>query len=82
MQTHYIQYGRRHRIPSTVEILDELRSGYVPGYVRKSWAQFGFVKPGCDVDKSQSPRGETSAPPIVHEERSDLPPARPVDTVG
>jgi hypothetical protein len=47
MKNYYIKYGRRHPIPSTVEILDELRSGLVPGYVRKSWAQFGFVNDGA-----------------------------------
>jgi hypothetical protein len=39
MLSYYVRFGHRHRIPSTVEILDELRSGLVPGYVRQSWAQ-------------------------------------------
>jgi hypothetical protein len=46
MQNYYVCFGSRHPIPSTVEILDELRSGYVPGHVRKSWAQYGFTRPG------------------------------------
>ena len=45
MLPYYVRFGRRQRIPSTVEILDELRSGLVPGYVRKSWAQHGFIRP-------------------------------------
>lgn len=49
MQAHYTRFGRRYRIPSTMEILDELRSGYLPGYVRKSWAQFGFVPRQAEV---------------------------------
>ena len=36
MKTSYIRYGRRHPIPSTVQIRDELRAGYTPGYVPKS----------------------------------------------
>lgn len=57
MLSYYVRFGRRHRIPSTVEILDELRSGLVPGYVRKSWAQWGFSRPpvcGGDDDRSVS----------------------------
>lgn len=55
MQSYYVRFGRRHRIPSTVEILDELRSGLVPGYVRKSWAQEGFTRPPvCDGDAARS----------------------------
>lgn len=79
MQTHYIQYGRRHRIPSTVEILDELRSGYLRDYVRKSWAQFGFTKPESDIDKSLSVCEEALTPPSVQEERSEFPPTPLVD---
>jgi len=57
MQNYYVKYGRRHRIPSTVEILDELRRGYVPGYVRKSWAQFGFVRDaGQKIQDRDPPR--------------------------
>jgi len=36
MLPYYVRFGRRHRIPSTVEILDELRSGLVPSYVRRT----------------------------------------------
>lgn len=47
MQNYYVRFGRRHSIPSTAEILDELCSDYVPGYVRKSSAQYGFTKSGA-----------------------------------
>ena len=60
MQNYYVKYGRRHRIPSTVEILDELRSGYVPGYVRKSRAQFGFVR---DTQPGQKTQDRDPLPP-------------------
>jgi hypothetical protein len=33
MQTSYIRFGRRYSIPSTAQVLDELKSGYVAGYV-------------------------------------------------
>jgi hypothetical protein len=33
MQNSYIRYGRRLAIPSTAQILDELKTGFVPGYV-------------------------------------------------
>ena len=36
VKTSYIRYGRRHPIPPTVQIRDELRAGYTPGYVPKS----------------------------------------------
>lgn len=39
MLSYYVRFGRRHRLPSTVGILDELRSALLPGYVRKSWAK-------------------------------------------
>ena len=32
MKTSYIRFGRRFSIPSTAQILDELKSGYVEGY--------------------------------------------------
>lgn len=58
MQTHYTRFGRRYRIPSTVEILDELRSGYILGYVRKSCAQFGFVPRQAEVGPAKNPSSE------------------------
>jgi hypothetical protein len=33
MQNSYIRYGRRFAIPSTAQILDELKTDFVPGYV-------------------------------------------------
>ncbi len=33
MQNSYIRYGRRFVIPSTAQILDELKTDFVPGYV-------------------------------------------------
>lgn len=45
MQNYYVRFGRRHPLPSTAEILDELRADYVPSYVRKSMAQYGFKRP-------------------------------------
>jgi hypothetical protein len=54
MQTHYIRFGIKHRIPSTVSILDELRSACVPGYVRKSWTQFGFAQPGLSDESTKA----------------------------
>jgi hypothetical protein len=42
MQTSYIRYGRRFSIPSTAQILDELKTDFVAGYVPVSR---GYVKP-------------------------------------
>ena len=65
MLPYYVRFGRRHRIPSTVEILDELRSGLVPGYVRKSWAQQGFIRPPISSgDAARSVSEHTSAAQI------------------
>jgi hypothetical protein len=33
MLGYYLRYGRRFPIPSTAQILDELKSGFVAGYV-------------------------------------------------
>jgi len=33
MQNSYIRFGRRFAIPSTAQILDELKTDFVPGYV-------------------------------------------------
>ena len=33
MKTSYIRFSRRFSIPSTAQILDELKSGYVEGYI-------------------------------------------------
>lgn len=52
MQTHCALFDRRHHIPSTVGILNELRSGFVPGYARKSLVQFGFV---TSVETAEGP---------------------------
>jgi hypothetical protein len=62
MQNYYVRFGRRHGIPSTAEILDELRSDYVPGYVRKSWAQFGFTKPGPESAEPMKPDPDPPGP--------------------
>lgn len=61
MQNYYVRFGRRHKFPSTVEILDELRSGLVPGYFRKSLAQHGFAKPAC-ASEPEKPEAEPHAP--------------------
>ena len=42
-KTSYIRYGRRYSIPSTAQILDELKAGFVEGYVPISQ---GYKKPG------------------------------------
>lgn len=54
MQTSYIKYGRRHSIPSTAQILDELKTGFVEGYVPISQ---GYKKP-AEPGKAS---GETDA---------------------
>ena len=33
MKTSYIRFSRRFSIPSTAQILDELKFGYVEGYI-------------------------------------------------
>lgn len=33
MLGHYLRYGRRFAVPSTAQILDELKTGFVAGYV-------------------------------------------------
>ena len=33
MQTNYIRFGRRYSIPSTAQVLDELKTGFVANYV-------------------------------------------------
>lgn len=53
MQARYTRFGRRYRVPSIVEISEQLRSGDIPGHVRKSWAQFGSyrARPKADWPK-------------------------------
>jgi hypothetical protein len=33
MKNYYVRFGRRFAIPSTAQILDELKTDFVPGYV-------------------------------------------------
>lgn len=75
MQNYYVRFGRRHPLPSTAEILDELRADYVPGYVRKSMAQYGFTRRGPadatpvdtqdDISGASIARVEKTAPAMV-----------------
>lgn len=52
MQKSYIRFGRRFVIPSTAQILDELKTDFVPGYVPISR---GYRKP----DKQPVTENET-----------------------
>lgn len=45
MQASYIRHGRRHSIPSTAQILDELKTGFVQGYVPISQSDKQSVVP-------------------------------------
>ena len=47
MQTSYIKHGRRHSIPSTAQILDELKTGFVKDHVPVSR---GYNKPAGQTD--------------------------------
>ena len=71
MQNYYIRFGRRYPLPSTAEILDELSSDYVPGYVRKSWAQYGFAKLGPADTMLANAHDETSGASIMREEHHE-----------
>jgi hypothetical protein len=55
MQTSYVRYGRRFSIPSTAQILDELKTGFVEGYVPVSG---GYKKP----DGPETADAEKGAP--------------------
>jgi hypothetical protein len=54
MQQSYIRYGRRQSIPSTAQILDELKAGFVEGYVPIS---HGYAA----ASRRQEPEGEPDA---------------------
>jgi len=54
MQQSYIRYGRRHSIPSTAQILDELKAGFVKNYVPISR---GYAA----ASRRQDPEGEPDA---------------------
>jgi hypothetical protein len=57
MQKSYIRFGRKFAIPSTVQILDELKTDFVPGYVPISR---GFrqprTQPAKENDTNESDR--------------------------
>ena len=50
MQSHYVRYGRRYSVPSTAQILDELKTGFVPDYVPVSG---GYQAPTSQDAKHQ-----------------------------
>ena len=53
MQNSYIRYGRRFSIPSTAQILDELKSDFVPGYVP--------ISPGYgEISKPPAPESDAN----------------------
>ena len=72
MKSYYIRFGTRHCVPSTVEILDELRDGYVPNYVRKSWAANGFKQPKVHDEKTAHPAAEPAEQTISASKRASL----------
>lgn len=55
MQTSYIRYGRRYSIPSTAQILDELKTGFVDGYVPVSQGYQKPAEPGGSDGKTDAP---------------------------
>jgi len=58
MQTSYIRYGRRYSIPSTAQLLDELKAGFVEGYVPISHGYTAPAQPGETDDKADDPDGK------------------------
>ena len=55
MQNSYIRFGRRFAIPSTAQILDELKTDFIPGYVPISR---GFCHP-CTQPAKESDTNES-----------------------
>ena len=72
VKSYYIRFGTRHRVPSTVEILDELRDGYAPNYVRKSWAANGFKRPNVHNEETAHPGAEPAEQMTSASERASL----------
>jgi hypothetical protein len=58
MQTSYIRFGRRYSIPSTAQILDELKTGFVAGYVPIGQ---GRTKPGPAIGTQQTEKSDENS---------------------
>ena len=56
MQQSYIRYGRRHSIPSTAQILDELKAGFVKNYIPISQHYAARQQDPKDKTDAASPR--------------------------
>src|SRR5579863_3744654 len=65
MKNSYIRFGRRFAVPSTAQILDELKTDFVPGYVPISRDRRPIRDQAVSESRTQIEKEQHPMPPEI-----------------